>query len=206
MQSLELTDKLYDKLEALFMQAGIKNVTMDDIARKLGISKKTLYIPFINKKDLVKKVIGFSLTQEEKHLTTIRKSVLNAIDELFTINQHTCKHMERINPAALYDLSKYYPESWELFQDYKNNVIYKCIIENIESGVKESLYRDDFDPRIIGRIYLNRVDTMLDPYIFQDIEYDFTTVHTQCLIYHLRGIATPKGIEVLENLIKEKNV
>ena len=82
----------------LFMQYGIKSLTMDDIARHLGMSKKTLYQSFSDKAELVIKGIQSYMDEENKALCSIQEKSENAIEEMFLISQHVSQHLAEHAP------------------------------------------------------------------------------------------------------------
>ena len=117
-----MKEKIHEIIEgslALFMQFGIKSLTMDDISQKLGISKKTLYQSVENKEDLINKVITFILMKEAEVMGVIRKKAKDAIEEVVMISRHVNKMLQAINPAAMYDLQKYYTQQFDLKTELK---------------------------------------------------------------------------------------
>lgn len=197
-QAVEQERQIMDRVEQMFLTYGIKSITMDDISRDLGISKKTLYLYVSNKKDLVNKSMENRLEQDKEILTSIIDQSSNAIEEMFMIADYIRQHIRNMNPSVLYDLQKYYPQSWQLYIDYKNNFVYSIIYNNIKNGIEQGLYRNDFNIDIITKIYNTRMQTLIDPQIFPPSEYGLLEVHSEILHYHLRGIASQKGLSYLE--------
>ena len=118
---------------------------MDDIAVRLGCSKKTLYTYFKDRKDLVFKVVSADM---KKHESAVLKTVsenLHPIDELFKINDISVNKIKTIHPSAQYDLKKYYPKSWEIFDRNNKQLTYKICIKNLKKGIKVGCYRCQFE-------------------------------------------------------------
>ncbi len=187
----------------LFMRNGIKSMTMDDIARSMGMSKKTLYKSFKDKGDLVYQVLENHLEEDKTALDKICSSGLNAIDEMFEITKHVGEQIKDIHPSIHFDLEKYYPEAWQVFNDYKFNYIYSSVKANLEKGIKENLYRENLNASIVAKIHISRIDIMFDPKVFPVSEYKFGDVVTEMMRYHIRGIASEKGIKYM---IKKFNI
>jgi len=186
------------KAEEIFLSCGIKSVTMDDFAGKLCMSKKTLY-QFVNDKDdLVKKAMKNHIEHEKKAVQEISRQNENAIDEIFAIGRHVLVHISKMNPATLYDLQKYHPTGWQMFLDFKNTFICSCILENIEKGIRQGLYRSDFNPDIVAKIYAARTEIVVNQEVFPFPQYSVMDVYAEYLKYHVRAIASEKGLKYLE--------
>lgn len=189
---------MIEKIAELFMKYGIKSLSMDDIARELGISKKTLYQHFKDKKDVVLQAVlhGVSL-QSCKFKEIIEQNDFNAIDVLFFVSKQIAENHKTINPNIHFDLQKYYPEAWQILSEHNKKHVYGKICQNMEQGIKEGLYRDDLKINIIGKIYVQQVNNVS---LVEDIGDDlsFDDILKTIFVYHMRGIASPKGLEYLD--------
>lgn len=192
--------KILQRCERLFMRYGIKSVTMDDVSRELGISKKTLYQFFENKEDLVHKITVNHFTCQTQTAELIFQHAKTAIDEMFGIAGWMNAMSKNINPSLLFDLKKYHPASWNVFIDHRNTEVYNRIKSNLERGIREELYRNDLDVEIISRIYIARVEMFIDNEIFPYDKFPPEKTFNVFMDYHIRGIATPKGIKLLEKI------
>ena len=103
------------QIHLLFQQYGIKSLTMDDLANKLGCSKKTLYIYYENRADLVHKVISQDLDEHLREVQAVFNLNKHPIEELFLHNKLDLEKLNSIHPSSLYDLKKYYPKTWAKF-------------------------------------------------------------------------------------------
>jgi AcrR family transcriptional regulator len=200
---LEIVEKSFQ----VFMQFGIKSVTMDDVARHLGVSKKTLYKYVEDKNDLVKKALTMSCDIENANIEAICEKNLNAIDESFEISNYIFKHIQTMHPSIVFDLQKYHTEAWLEFRNEKRSKIDECYMRNMNKGMKEGLYRDDINPEIITKFYTQRFDILFDPEIFPLDRFNPADTYIEIFRYHIRGIASEKGIKYLkEKMKKEKYI
>lgn len=189
----------------LFMTYGMKSVSMDDIARELKVSKKTIYQYFEDKSTLISKIIEFKNEEEIKQVLELEKQSENAIDEIILITKLKSEHIKEMHPSIKYDLAKYYPEAWNLFQIHKKEMIFNHIKKNLKRGVEEELYRDSINATIIAKLFSEKIDMVIDNDIFPVSEFKFEEVYYEMMRYHLRGIASKKGVEYLQERInKEK--
>jgi AcrR family transcriptional regulator len=158
--------KIIEKAQELFMQYGLKSISMDDIARTLGISKKTLYQYVNNKADLIQKGLVMHVEEEKMILNEIHKTAENAIDEMIKISRYVGQTLQKINPSVIHDLQKYYQSSWELMESLHFEHTYFLIKNNIIKGIVEGLYREDVSADIIAKLYIGRIDLVMDKSLF----------------------------------------
>ncbi len=184
------------------MQYGIKSLTMDDIARHLGISKKTLYQSFSDKSDLVSKGIQAHMDLEQAALEQIHATSDNAIEEMFLISQHVSQHLQSMHPSILFDMEKYYPEAFARFNEYKLKIVMSCIARNIQDGIAQGYYRDNINIPIVAGLYVGRMDIIFDQQLFPASKYSPKDVYFEAIRYHIRGIASEKGMEYLKDKFK----
>ena len=199
----EKTKNLLDQATALFMQYGVKSLTMDDIARQMGISKKTLYQMVSDKADLVARSIQRYIDTDCEELECLRAESENAIEEMFRIAQRVSEHLRAMHPSILYDLEKYYPLAFRLFEEYKMKIVLACVARNMEDGIKQGLYRENVNIPIVSGLYIGRMDLIFHQRLFPTSQYSLTDVYSEAIRYHIRGIASEKGIEYLKNRFKQ---
>ena len=202
---MDLKNKILSKTEELFMRYGIKSITMDEVARKLGISKKTLYKYVDNKADLIAKVIGVYIEREKEIMLDIKSKATDAIEEMMMMSQHIHQQLQGMNPTAVYDLQKYYYESWELINSLQDEFTYNLIQANIQKGIQEGVYRKTVDADVIARFYVGSAHVMVDKNLFPVLKYEMARLHNVFIEYHLHGIASEKGLERLQQYKKIQN-
>ena len=144
-------EELIPKISDLFLKYGVKSVTMDDLAKGLGISKKTLYLSFADKKDVVMKFVEYSIAHHQACLVKAKEIVdgSNAIDTLLKVSQLLISSQNKINPNVNYDLQKYYPEAWAKVKRFRQEHVFTHIRQNIIQGISEGIYRTDFNIEVI---------------------------------------------------------
>ncbi|HEY5125163.1 MAG TPA: TetR/AcrR family transcriptional regulator, partial [Ignavibacteria bacterium] len=189
------------KVRELYTKYGIKSITMDDVARKLGISKKTLYQFVTDKDDLVGKYIDNEIELRQEEICKCFKIGFNAIEELFEISIFMNRMMREQNPATEHDLSKYYPHHYQKTLKARRERMYNYILLNLKKGKEEGLYREDMNEEIIAKLYLMRSENIHFNELFTVEEFTSIKLFRELLTYHVRGIATGKGITVLEKKI-----
>ena len=193
-------NKILRQANELFMAKGVKNTTMDDLATALGISKKTLYLSVSNKDELVYRSFEFHMDMEKELISNICGQSTNAIEEMFEIGKMVTRHIRNMNPTVISDVRKYYPEAWGLLNEYKNTFVYNHILDNINKGIAQGLYRADINADIIAKMYSSKADCVVDQTLFPFTSYTIISVYNEYLRYHVRGIASEKGLKYMEQL------
>jgi len=186
----------------LFMREGVKTVNMDDISSFMGISKKTLYQYVNNKADLVEKAFRLHQYRILGMISNIQEKNENAIDELFAIDEKLCLMLKNRPPRLINNLKKYYTNVWEILDEIKKKHLFTCITENMDRGKEQGLYRNEANSNIIAKLMMNTVDALVDDATFPLTQYDFKSLLEENRVYHIRGIATDKGIKYLEQKLK----
>lgn len=198
-----MRETIIEKSCELFLNLGFKSVTMDEIANALGISKKTLYKYFSNKTDLVTAVTNTMFEKISCGIDHVCGIDMNPIDEIFAIKKLVMEHLKDEKSSPQYQLQKYYPKLFLSLKQKQFQIMQKCVIENLERGVKLGIYREDIDVDFISRIYFIGITGIKDNDMFPLKNYVMKSLMNQYLDYHLRGICTPKGILQLEKQLKE---
>jgi AcrR family transcriptional regulator len=189
-------NNIINKSSELFLRYGLKNLTMDEIARQLGMSKKTIYLYVANKSDLVQKVMQAHLDKEDIFIKEVQKNSKNALEENIRMMTFMCEDLQGFN--AVFELQKYYPVSYALFNEHREKVALRRILNNLKTGIKEGLYRKDLDVEIVSRIFISALDILIDQQRFPSKKYNFLVLYKEFVNYHLGGILTQKGQTFLE--------
>ncbi len=196
---------IVDKVTKMYLEYGIKGVTMDDVAHKLAISKKTLYQCFKDKKELVWAVLDHQNKHRHIDFSIHEKQETNAIDELFYYYEIQVQMIKNHKPAFVYDLRKYYPDIFLHFQKIKHKRILESVKNNLIKGKKEGLYRDDLNEDIISRLNLMRIEGIMNSDIFTIEEMVSTSLFSEIFSYHLFGIVSEKGRIILQQKFNNIN-
>lgn len=202
----ELTqESLLFSARSLFLKYGIKSVSMDDLARLLGISKKTIYNFISNKKGLVHAVVKTFIKDEEKTMVAITKKSSNAIDEIIQIARHVQGTLKTMKPSLTYDLKKYHPTTWQLVEGNHFGFIEKSVENNIIRGIKEGYYREDLRVDIIPTLYISLAKLVADIDAFAPKNINQVDLYHSVISYHLNGIINNTGRKELAKYLKQEN-
>lgn len=195
--SISQTDRIIQGGEELFLKAGIKSVTMDDIATHLGMSKKTIYQFFKDKNELVMALVKKQLQDDEDRMNNIIGQSGNVVEEMINMMKCSEEIFSRINPIVIHDMQKYHPDAWKLFQTFKTDVIIHKLEELLEKGIKQGYIRPDVDVKILARMRVYQVELGFNAHIFPVAEFSTWKVQYQFLEHFNYGICTLKGYKLL---------
>jgi len=194
---------IIQKVKYLFTKYGIKSVSMDDIARELGISKKTLYQYVEDKAALVKLAINYEVEHRVSCYEILLAKNYNAIEQLFEVNKMLAKHSKEFNSAIEYDLRKYYPDIYQFLRLMRRNSMLKHIFDNLEKGKSEGLYRTNLNSMIVAKLHVSRVEAMIDTDIFTSEEILSEDFFLEIFTFHLYGICSEEGREFVNKKLIE---
>lgn len=197
-QSEERSNTLKSIIQ-LFMRYGIKSVTMDDVAKTLGISKKTIYLQFQDKSEVVEAAVRFHLNEMQSHCMGISDQTLDPITEMQEIGKTIHNMTRQMNPTLLFDLKKYYPAAWQAINKHRTEFIEHFVLKNIERGIELGLYRLDANPKIISRLYVNIIDLIIDDEIFPKNQFTFKELVSEIMNYHLLSLVTLEGLQIIKS-------
>lgn len=194
---------IIEKASELYNQYGIKSITMDDIARELGMSKKTLYKYVSNKDDLVDQFVEYLAKGRKCYVEDIKNQNLNAIEELVEVNEYVIEMLKNYNPSTYFDLKKYYPDQYRKLRELRRNNMFQAVKENIIKGKKEGIYRKELNEDIIARVHVSRIENSFANEMFTIQELTSWKFIREMMIYHIHGIANKEGIQFFHKKLKE---
>ena len=201
---MDIRERIRIKAQELFMQYGIRSVSMDDIATHLGMSKKTIYQYFSDKDELVDAVLNIEIQDMEGNCTNCSEQAQDAIHEIFLTLDHIEEQLRHINPIVLYDLEKFHFKTFQKFQQHKQKFLYQIILHNLERGIREELYRPELRVDVMARF---RLETIMIPFniiTFPPAKYNVADVTREIIEHFVYGLAAPKGYKLIQKYKHER--
>lgn len=186
----------------MFLNLGVKSVTMDEIAAELGISKKTIYTHFSTKTKLIEATAFFIFEKISEGIGQIRKEDNDPIEELYVIKDFAMAHLRNEKSSPQYQLQKYYPKIFVTIKARQQQLMETQIRANLEKGIRKGIYRKELPLDFISRIYLVGMVGIKDRDLFPESDYTTNDLIEKHLEYHLRAIVTEKGLAFLTNFLK----
>jgi TetR/AcrR family transcriptional regulator, cholesterol catabolism regulator len=198
---MEIKERIIAKAREQFFRYGVKSVTMDDIAKELGISKKTIYQHFEDKDAIVHQLMMAEMANDKCEWDALDGSSNNVIEKIVKSMDIISQAFAEINPSAFFDIKKYHPKTWQLFQEHKQNFIMDSIRKELLQGIEEGFFRADIKVEILVRMRLEQIEIGFDPHLFPPNKFSLIEVELTLLDHYIRGILTPKGLEVYQEFM-----
>jgi len=189
------------------MRYGLRSVSMDDISREAGISKKTLYENIENKKQLINESLSTFIQDDQQKIESILAvQEYDALQQMIEIFKLAIKVLSSIQPTVIYDLQKYYKDTWKMVENIHLKFMESTISDNLLKGMKEGIYRKNIDEQVISRLFIQKMIAVTKNKEILSEERPLPHVFFQNLLYHLHGIIDKSQYERLEDLtVKFKN-
>ena len=189
-----------DCLQILFTQ-GVR-VSMDDIAKELSMSKRTLYEIFENKNELIYKCISLLIKEEKERMDYyLSKSDSNIIEELFPFYNIDIYNMMKDRRHIFLDIKRYYPEIFDkLVASHMENYILQ-INESINKGIKQGMFRENINVDIVTAFLFDLMtSSKQNKELFR--KYSMENLFENTVLCYMRGISTEKGQQLIDDIIK----
>jgi len=190
----------------LFLQYGYKSVTMDDIAKHMGVSKKTIYVHFPKKDGLVEQSAVNHLDGIIERINVISKQSKDPIIELYQIKKEILNHLSSEKNSPQYQLQKYYPSLYSKLKEKEFSALSGLFSNSILEGIQTGIFRKDIDVDFVVRIFFNGISGITNIKLFPIEIYKIEDLLLNFSEYHLRALCTHKGIIKLENYKKEMDL
>jgi TetR/AcrR family transcriptional regulator, cholesterol catabolism regulator len=193
---LNTAQRIKDKAKELFMQFGLKSVSMDDIANGLGISKKTIYLFYADKDALVDDVIASLIKHNQECCEVDKQTADNAVHEIFLAMDFIMEIFRSMNPSLIFDMQKYYPAAFQKFSKHKNDYLYGVIKSNLERGIKEEMYRADLKIDVMARFRVESMMLPFNPEFHTKVKQNLAAIEEEITLHFMFGMVSPKGYKM----------
>ena len=189
----------------MFLEYGTKSVTMDDIAERMHISKKTIYSHFEDKPSLVRAAVFQIFDQVKSQILKIQDESENSIIAIYEIKKIAVQILAKKDSSVQYQLQKYYPKIHDELREMELDTLGASFEKSINKGIEKKLFRASIDPQFITRIYFNGFAGIRNIKLFSPKDYKIDQLIDQYIDYHLRAIVTSKGLSFLKSYNSNKN-
>ncbi len=189
----ETRNKILKGAEELFMRYGVRSITMDEIARHLGISKKTLYQYFADKDDIVSSTTQEHMVLQQSQYEKIENESKNSVEELVKLSFCLRENLKGMNPSLLFDLQKYHQKAWNVWVEFKNKTIRESVVRNLNRGIEQGHFRPEINPDILSIVRLESIQFGFNEQLFPREKFNLPEVQMHMLEHFIYGLLTDKG-------------
>ncbi len=188
-------NRILQAADQLYRKHGFRAVSMDDLAKEIGMSKKTIYKFFSSKNKLVEALVMEHTEKQRQEISAIVEKNNDPIKTMVEIGQLVSTYYTEMSPDIILELKKYFFEIWQQVDKMQTEQMLLGITKNLIAGVKLGLYRKEIDPEFIAKVYVNSVISACD----NDDQITGKALYYMMLLqYHLQGVMTEKGRRLFE--------
>src|SRR5438552_12257662 len=162
----ETSERILKAAQELFFSYGIRSISMDDIARHLSISKKTIYHFFEDKDQIVKTLTQWDLDENKRLMKDIEANSTDAIDQILQAMDCMTHQLTKFHPSLIYDLQKFHPQAWNEFKKFTEEHSLHAVMLNLKRGIRQGLYRSDINIPILARLRIEQISLGMNPHVF----------------------------------------
>lgn len=195
-----LKAKILNMAMTLFAENGIKAVKMDDIARSLGISKRTLYEIYENKEVLLFEGIKTYKQLREQEMADFSNTNKNVMDIILHVYSLKVEEFSHTNPKFYDDITKYPNVLEYLKKDREGNR--KQLSDFLVRGTEEGYFREDVDHELVALLFDAVGQLVVEKRLY--LRFSVEEVFNNFMFISLRGICTRKGIDVLDKFLESQ--
>ncbi|MFK8101187.1 MAG: TetR/AcrR family transcriptional regulator [Saprospiraceae bacterium] len=182
----------------LFLSNGVKTITMDRLVKELHTSKRTIYLHFKDKTALLKACLETYHAKVRQENENIIKESSNAIEAMGYLHQHIVRRASLVNPSFFNDIIHYYPGMLSASYKQTDNFAHQQVVDLAEWGISDGIFLKDLDVEVTVKTVLALLKLLKDNNLFPIAAYSKERLTFGVMVPYMRGVCTPKGLEILE--------
>ncbi len=199
---MEIKDRIIDKAEELFLQYGIKNISMDELASSTGVSKRTIYENFKDKEDVLQTLLLKLKSERNKELEKFISDEYNVVEVFIKIIEIQ-NSLPIINNRFVQDIYKYYPRiAKNLQENMRKNTVF--LQDFLKKGIEQGYVREDLNIAVTAFLVEESNYTYIRATYLEQPPFSFSELFYTMMINFVRGILTEKGIKIIDAYIDSK--
>lgn len=202
---MDIKERILTECSQMLMSAGPSSMTMDDVARACGISKRTLYETFPDKRTLIEECVNRQHKAKNAEVKEIFETSNNCFEAMYRVYQRVRKMYANTSVAFINDIKRLYPD---IFNQHMGNE--KMTVDGLSSVLRkaqdEGLVIKRINPEIAAYLFVASMRELHENSHFAQYGFKSDDMFDHVFISFLRGVATIKGIEMIEYLEKNQPV
>lgn len=200
-------EKVLKRASEMFRTMGVKNITMDNLAADLGMSKRTIYEMFSQKDQLVMESIHYMIMEENAELRKIIDSSEHVVEALFYIIRRKKEHRRTYPHVFVEDIKKYMPKVQSMFfSNHENLKKYSASYMLLEKGTKEGIFRKDIQIELVDNFLHEVISLIHNSQRILALKPEDSALLNSIFIPYFRGLCTPKGSALMTKFFEDLNV
>jgi AcrR family transcriptional regulator len=197
---MELKDRIIEEASTLFLNKGVKSMTMSDIANELGISKRTLYEVFRDQDELLETCVYAHLKKADHEMEVLAANSENVIDTLMRIYEKHLWEVKNVHKSVIHDLKKYHSPIYKKIECKQKEGIY-IFMPLFIKGMEQGLIRKDVNFEILIWLLKAQFKALMDDEFIPTDKYSTSEFIRAIILNFIRGISTPLGNQEVEKMM-----
>jgi AcrR family transcriptional regulator len=201
---MKVRERVIAQATELFMKEGVRRVTMDHLAASLGISKRTIYELYGNKDELLRECIETHIETQKVAFAELVADSETAIHLFLSMLKIGVENMKSHNPQFINDVRIYHHSIWNSTLCANREFNIEQTIKILQRGINEGVFRGDMDIPIISKLIIEFFSLLANSDVFPYHKYPPSILYEYTMLTLVRGIASPKGLQMIEELTSSK--
>lgn len=200
MQSkIDTNVRVVETAERIFLSSGFHRVSMDDLARDLGMSKKTLYAHFRSKEELVEAVLRRRVEMVERALDGFMEKDASFPQKFLGLASYAQARMAEVSPVFIADIRRHAPACFHIVEEFRGRAIPRYFGRLLEEGVRSGHVRADLDQALLIRLLVTAIQGIVRPDVIAELKIHPQEAMTGILGIVFEGVLTPRGRRISRN-------
>lgn len=202
---MDIKERIITECNKLLMSVGASSMTMDDVAHACGISKRTLYETFPDKRTLISESLHYDHDAKNAEVKKIFETAHNCFDAMFQVYSRAKAMYQNTSVAFVNDIKRLYPD---IFEQYINSekVTVDGLANVLRKAQNEGLVIKRINPEIAAYLFMVSMRELHNSNRGEKYGFEQTDLFEHVFISFLRGVATIKGIEMIEYLENQQQL
>jgi len=190
----EIKERILHKASEMFFQFGFLKETMDEIANKLGMSKKTLYKFYPGKEHILRELFHNVKCEIDDCIKELwADESMDFVVKVKKLMNFIGTHSSKLRGPLMEDIQKYHPEMWEEIQEFRKQNSLKKFTVLISEGIEKGVFRKDIDQSLIVLTYIYAIQGIVTPEVLSQIPFSSSQVFESLGKIIFEGILTEEG-------------
>jgi AcrR family transcriptional regulator len=186
-------ERIVATAERIFLRSGFNRVLMDDLARELGMSKKTLYSHFASKEELLRAVLERRTGEVDRGLEAIVSTREFFPAKLGHVARFLQSKVADVSPVFLEDIRRYAPECFRVVEEFRGRAIPRYFGRLFEEGIRTGHVRRQVNCELLIRMLVLSIQGIIRPETVAELHVHPREALDHILAILFDGILTPRG-------------
>lgn len=200
---MEVKERIVQEACRFFLNEGVRRITMDEVARRLGMSKRTIYEHFRDKTELLHSCMLQSFARNDAEIAQLEGNCEHLLEFVLRILDYGSHSVKIINPAFFEDLRLYYPKLYNEMVAYRREAMVDQLRKLIEQGMKGGYFRQGTNAALVAKIFMEQMLAMNRRDVFPPELFSQSELFETLFLTTIRGISTKNGLQELDQLLSD---